>query len=263
MAGTNRVAVVTGASSGIGLEIARELIDKGFDVIVTAEDAGLTAAAQELALTGSRVDAVQADLTTREGLDSLVEAVHAVGRPVDALVLNAGVANAGPFVETPLEGDLEVVALNVTAVVYLAKKLVPPMVERGEGAVLVTSSVAGTMPGPWYATYAASKAFELSFAEAVRHELKDTGVTVTALVPGPTDTEFFEDNDMEDLPVGQGPKDDPVKVAKEAVKGLLKGDDKVVVRSFKAKMQAATGAVLPPKAQAAVHASTTKPPEKD
>lgn len=258
---TNQVAVVTGASSGIGLEIARELIDKGFDVIITAEDDKLDAATHELALTGARVDAVRADLTTREGLDTLVEAVHAVGRPVDALVLNAGVANPGVFVETPLEPELDVIALNVTAVVYLAKKLLPPMVERGEGRVLITSSVAAQMPGPYYATYAASKSFGLSFAEAIRQELKDTGVTVTALLPGPTETDFFDDNDMHGMPVAEGPKDDPAKVAENAVEAMLKGKDKVVVRSFKAKMQAVTGALLPQKGKAAVHGATTKPPE--
>ena len=259
----NRIAVVTGASSGIGLEIARELIDRGFDVIVNAEDAQLETAAQELALTGARVDAVRADLRTSEGVDTLIEAVHAVGRPVDVLVLNAGVANPGPFIETPLEDDLDTIALNVTAVVVLAKRLVPPMVERREGRVLVTSSIAATMPAPYNAMYAASKSFELSFAEAVRGELKGTGVTVTALVPGPTDTEFFEANDMVDTPLGRGPKDDPAKVAKEAVDGLLDGKNKVVVRSFKAKAQAILGAVLPQPAKAAVHGRATKPKDVD
>jgi short-subunit dehydrogenase len=259
----NKIAVVTGASSGIGLEIARELVDRGFELLVTAEDDRLTAAAQDLALTGARVDAVRADLTTPEGLDTLVEAVHGVGRPVDVLVLNAGVGNGGPFLETPLEADLGVIALNVTAPVHLAKRLVPPMVERGRGRVLVTASVAATSPGPYYATYAASKAFGLSFAEALRHELAGSGVTVTALLPGPTDTAFFEASGMEDTRVARGHKDDPVKVAGEAVDGLLAGKDKVVVRSFKARAQAAMGTVLPARAAAAMHALSTKPRRKD
>jgi len=258
----NQIAVVTGASSGIGLELARELLDHGFDVIVSAEDDALTAAAQELALSGARVDAVRADLTTSEGVETLVEAVHAVGRPVDVLALNAGVANGGPFLETPLERDLEVIALNVTAVVHLANRLVPPMVERREGRVLITSSVAAEMPGPYYATYAASKAFTLSFAEALRHELKDTGVTVTALLPGPTDTDFFESSGMEGTPVDRSGKDDPAKVAREAYEGLMKGKGKVVVRSLKTRAQTALASVLPQPASAAVHAASTKPPEK-
>ncbi len=256
----NRIAVVTGASSGIGLEIARELVDRGFDLLVTAEDDRLEAAARDLSLTGARVDAVRADLATRAGIETLVEAVHGVGRPVDALVLNAGVANGGPFVDTPLEDDLRVVALDVTATVHLMKRLVPAMAERGEGRVLVTSSVAATMPGPWYATYAASKAFVLSFALAVRHELRSTGVTVTALLPGPTDTAFFAASRMEGTRVARGPKDDPARVAKEAVAGMLAGREKVVVRSLKASAQAAAGSLLPDRAKAALHAWATRPP---
>lgn len=259
MTDPNRIAVVTGASSGIGLEIARELVDHGFDLLVTAEDDRLDAAARELSLTGARVDAVRADLTTQEGLETLVEAVHGVGRPVDALVLNAGVANGGPFIETPLEDDLRVVALDVTATVHLAKRIVPAMAERGEGRVLVTSSVAATMPGPYYATYAASKAFGLSFAQALRHELASTGLTVTALLPGPTDTAFFRASGMERTPVARGPKDDPAKVAREAVAGMLAGRGKVVTRSLKARAQAAAGSLLPDRAKAALHAFSTRP----
>ncbi|AEG44202.1 SDR family oxidoreductase [Isoptericola variabilis] len=175
--------------------------------------------AAELALTGARVDAVRADLTTPDGLQALVEAVHAVGRPVDVLVLNAGVANGGAFLDTPLEDDLAVVALDVVAPVHLAKRLVPPMVERGGGRVLVTWSVAATMPGPYYATYAAAKAFGLSFAQALRHELRRTGVTVTALLPGPTDTAFFAAGRMQGTRLARGPKDDPARVARDAGAG--------------------------------------------
>jgi short-subunit dehydrogenase len=252
------IAVITGASSGIGLEIARELAGRGYDLILCAEDAAIEGAAQELVAAGATAQAVRADLTTTDGLEALVSAVRAAGRPLDVLALNAGIANAGPFLETPLEDDLAVVALDVAAVVYLAKRLLPAMVERGAGRVLITSSVAALMPGPNYATYAASKSFELSFAEAVRHELRDTGVTITALMPGPTETPFFEDNDMDEMRITDTRKDDAAKVAREAVEGLLKGDDKVVVRSLKAKMQAALGAVLPQRAGAAVHSTTTK-----
>jgi short-subunit dehydrogenase len=255
----NRIGVVTGASHGIGLELARELIDHGFDVIVTAEDDALTAAAQDLALTGARVDAVQADLRTEEGREKLVEAVLAVGRPVDVLALNAGVGNVGPFVDTPMENDLDVVAVNVTAVVHLAKRLVPPMAERGQGHVLITSSVASTMPGPYYATYAASKAFGLSFAEALRHELKKTGVTVTALLPGPTDTDFFTGGGQTRTPMGKAPKDDPAKVARDAFTAMMNGKDKVVVHSVKSKAMSAMGAVLPQKAKTALHGASNKP----
>jgi short-subunit dehydrogenase len=253
------LAVVTGASSGIGLALATTFAEHGFDLLVTAEDDGVRTVAAELDGDGSTARAVQADLTTAEGVQTLVDAVQGSGRPVDALALNAGVGHGGPFVETPLEGDLEVIALDVVAPVRLAKALVPAMVSRGEGRVLFTASTASLMPGPYYATYAASKSFVLSFSEALRHELKDTGVSVTALLPGPTDTGFFERADMTETRVGRGPKDEPAKVAAEAFDALMAGRDKIEVHSLKVRSQTAAAAVLPDRAKAAMHAGFTKP----
>jgi short-subunit dehydrogenase len=178
---------------------------------------------------------------------------------VDLLALNAGVVVGGPFLETDLERDLALIQLNIGSVVHLAKRLLPAMVDRGEGRVLVTSSVAATMPGPYYATYAASKSYLLSFAEAIRYELKDTGVTVTALLPGPTDTEIFDRGGMQNTRVNEGPKDDPAEVAQEAFKALMAGDDKVVAGSVKNLLQTAAARVSPEKFKAAQHAAQTKP----
>ena len=187
-----------------------------------------------------------------------MEAVQGLGRPVDVPGLNAGVGAAGPFVETSLEDDLRLIALNVTSVVHTAKLLLPTMVRRGSGAVLVTSSVAGTMPGPWYATYAASKAFLLSFAEAIRYELDGTGVSVTALMPGPTDTDFFERAGMTGRVVDDMSKDDPADVARDGIEALLRGDDHVVAHSWRNKAQAALLKGMPERAKATVHAQMTK-----
>ena len=253
------LAVVTGGSSGIGLELARRFAEEGFDLVVAADEPQITLAADALSAAGNAVQAVQTDLGTAEGVQALVDAVQATGRPVDALALNAGTGAGGAFVETPLEGDLRVIAVDVVGTVRLAKALVPAMVRRGAGRVLVTSSTASLMPGPYYATYAASKSFVQSFAEALRHELDDSGVTVTALLPGPTDTAFFARAGMEDTPVGRGPKDDPADVADQAFEAMMDGKDKIEVRSLKTKMQSAAAAVLPDRAKAAVHAAFTKP----
>ena len=251
------LAVVTGASSGIGLELAKELAARHYHLVVCAEDDELAVAADGLRRSGVPVQAVRADLATAEGTQRLVDAVGDYGVPVDVLALNAGIGVAGPFVETPLADDLRLLALNITSVVHTAKKLVPEMVARGRGRVLVTSSIASLMPGPWYATYAASKAFLLSFAEALRYELKDTGVTVTALMPGPTDTEFFDRAGLQDAVVSAQSKDDPADVARMGIEAMLAGDDHVVASSFKDKLQAlAKGAPEPLKA--AMHARLTQ-----
>jgi short-subunit dehydrogenase len=258
------LAVVTGASSGIGLHLAAELARRGHDLVVCAEDEALDDATASLAQTARRVVIpVRADLATVDGVERLVTEVAAVAKPVDVLVLNAGVAVSGPFVDTPLEDDLRLVALNVTSVVHTAKRLLPDMVRRGEGAVLITSSVAGTMPGPWYATYAASKAFLLSFAEAIRYELADTGVTVTALMPGPTDTDFFRRAGMEDTVVDDMHKDDPADVARDGIDALLRGDDHVVAHSWRNKVQAGLLKGMPEKVKAATHAQMTKDKHAD
>jgi uncharacterized protein len=252
-------AVITGASSGIGRELARQFAQHGFDVLVSAEDDELSEAVADLSTIGPRVDSVRADLATADGVERLVAAVAATGRPVDALALNAGVGNSGSFVDIPLADEERLIALNIGSTVALAKKVLPGMVARGSGRVLFTASVASTMPGPYYATYAASKAFVLSFAEAIRHELKDSGVTVTALMPGPTDTEFFDRADMDDTPVADAKKDDPAQVAQDGFDALMAGKDHVVAGSRKNKLQTAAGKMLSDPAKAAMHARMTQP----
>ena len=263
-AGGRPLDLVMGASSGIGLELARQFVEHGYDVVINAEDGELAAAEASLAGQGAEVRAVRADLSSHDGVEALWAAVAAGGRPLDAVALNAGIGVNGDFTrDIPLEDDLRLVAVNVTAVVHLAKRVLPGMVERGAGRVLITSSVAATMPGPYYATYAASKAFLQSFAQAIRHELKDTGVTVTALQPGPTETEFFERAGMQDTKVAAADKDDPAEVARQGFEAMLAGKDHVVAGSRKNKAQVAGGRLLPETAKAAMHAAQTKPGEGD
>jgi short-subunit dehydrogenase len=259
MSDANGLAVITGASSGIGLELARQFAEHGFDLIVAAEDDELTAAAGSLDGADVQVDAVRVDLATPAGVEQLYERIQASNRPVDALALNAGIGSGGAFVETELEDELKLVDLNVRSVVHLAKLVVRDMVARGEGRVLITSSIASTMPGSFQAVYNASKSFDQSFALALRNELKDTGITVTSLMPGPTDTEFFERAEMLDTKVGSGDKDDPVDVARDGFEALMAGDERVVSASLSTKIQARAGRVLPDSVKAEMHRKMAEP----
>lgn len=251
---TRPLAVVTGASSGIGLELARQLAEHGFDLVVAAGSTGIATAAVELAEAGGQVEPVQVDLATYEGVEQLCAAVVATGRPVEALAINAGIGAGGDFTrETDLDDELRVIALNVVSAVHLAKRLLPAMVTRGSGRVLFTSSQVSTMPGALQAVYAASKSFVQSLSEALREELKDTGVTVTALMPGATDTNFFHRAKMDHTRVGSAPKDDPAKVAQQGFDAMMAGEEKVMAGSLLTRAQTAAAKVLPDRLKAAMH----------
>lgn len=259
------LAVVTGASSGIGYELAVQFARAGFDLIVAAEDQDITTAAGSLQEFGSgpgvQVMPVQADLATFDGVEELCAAVAGAGVPPEALAINAGIGVSGDFVrDNELADELRLVNLNVTSAVHLAKRVLPSMIAQGSGGVLFTSSIAATAPGPYHATYAASKAFLLSFAEALGYELRATGVTVTALMPGPTDTEFFDRAGMQDTPLGRmDDKDDPAKVARQGFEALMAGKDHVVAGSLRNKAQAVVTRLVPDAAKARMQARMTKP----
>jgi short-subunit dehydrogenase len=255
----SRCALVTGASSGIGLELARQCIDSGFDVVLCAEDAAIHSAARALGSDGRVTIPVQADLRTRRGFQALADAVVATGRPVDALLLNAGVGVGGGFIETSLEAELDMIALNCNHTVTVAKLLAPAMVARGEGKILITGSVVSTAPSPYQAVYGATKAFGMSFSEALRVELADSGVTVTVLQPGATDTNFFARADMLDTRVGQAEKDDPGPVAKRGFDAMMDGKDSVLGGSFAQRVQGLANEVLPETFKAKQVAKSTKP----
>ncbi|MDQ4091879.1 MAG: SDR family NAD(P)-dependent oxidoreductase [Actinomycetota bacterium] len=252
-------AVVTGASSGIGFELAKQFAQNGFDLLVTAEDGGLGSAAEQLGSAGTQVHSVQADLSTYDGVERLYAAIAATGRPVSAAALNAGVGQGGAFIDTDLADELRIIDLNVRSTVHLAKRLLPEMVARDDGKVLITSSIASTMPGPFQAVYNASKSFLQSFAEALNDELKDTKVTITSLMPGPTDTNFFHRADMDDTNIGQGPKDDPAQVAKQGFDALMEGKGKIIAGSVMTKAQGVASSVLPDKLKAAAHRKMAEP----
>jgi short-subunit dehydrogenase len=253
------LALVTGASSGIGLELAHQFAQHGYDLIIAAEDAALTVAAGQLEALGAQVETVQVDLATDEGVAELVDHVRMADRPLDAAALNAGVGRGGAFVDNPLEDELQIVDLNVRSTVQLAKPLVREMVARRHGRVLFTSSIASTMPGSYAAVYNASKSFVQSFAVALRDELRGSGVTVTSLMPGPTDTLFFRRAEMESSHLARGSKDDPAEVARMGYEALMQGRERVVASSLRSKLQGRGSRLLPDSAKAALHRWQAKP----
>jgi len=252
------LALVTGATSGIGLELARQLAERGHDVVVAARSDRVDDP-ELLGDHGKPVLAVQADLATHVGVENLAEQVRSLGRPLDVLAINAGMALGHRFVDRPVEEHLELVDLNVRGSVHLAGLLLPHMAAQGRGHVLITSSIAAVSPGPYQATYNASKAFMLMFAEALREEMKDSGLTVMALMPGPTETEIFEKGDMDDTRLGQTSKDDPSEVAREALDALFAGKDQVVTGSIRNTVGALISKVVPERVSAVVHSKITEP----
>lgn len=259
------LALVTGASSGIGFELARQFASNGYDLVICAESSSIHEAARALENEGGRVHSVQVDLRSYEGVEKVYAEACAMGRAVDAVAINAGVGVGGEFVgETRLEDELAMIQLNVVSTVHLAKRVAQDMVARGSGRILITASVAGTMPTPLEAVYGATKAFDLSFAASLRHELKDTGLSVTALLPGPTDTEFFERAGLEDTNVAEdAKKNDPADVAKQGFEALMAGKDRVYgATSLATKLQGMAARFMPESAKAAMHQKLAEPKSK-
>jgi short-subunit dehydrogenase len=259
-------AVVTGASAGIGLELAKQFASHGFDLLIVSRGQGLDEAARELRALGAEVVTQAADLRSYEEVESLAQVIRAAGRPLDAIAINAGVGAGGAFVpgvaarSTSLEDELALIQLNVASVVHLAKRVLPAMVERGQGRVLFTSSISGTTPVPFEAVYGASKAFVLSFAEAIRNELKDTGVTITTLLPQQTETNFFHRAGEDDTKVGAGPKADPSEVARQGFEALMAGRDKVFGGGASVSLEGRVlNRVLPDSMKAERHARLSRP----
>jgi short-subunit dehydrogenase len=243
--GSGKLALVTGASSGIGLELARLFARDAYDVVLVSENrAELESAARELRESASgKIEVLEADLATDAGPRKVFEGVH--GRTVDVLVNNAGIGVYGDFTrETSFERELEMIRLNVIGTTHLTKLFAPLMVERGEGRILFTASVASKMPTPLLNVYGATKAYVYEFAMGLREELSDTGVSVTALMPGPTDTNFFDRADAQDSKIVDEKLTDPATVAEAGYAALMRGDAKVVT-PLKYKVQTAINQVVP------------------
>ncbi len=253
------LAVVTGASSGIGFELAKQFAQNGFDLVVAAESDDIDTAAHSFEQLGAKVESVQVDLATYDGVKRLYDRIKSLDRPVEAIALNAGVGVGGEFAKTDLQVELNLIELNVASTVHLAKRIINDMLPRGKGKILFTSSIVSQMPSPFQAVYAASKAFVHSFAEAIRNELKDTGITVTALMPGATDTNFFDRAGLENTKVGEMKKDDPAKVAKQGFDALMAGKDSTLAESLVTKIGGAIGSLLPDTVTAEMNRKINEP----
>jgi short-subunit dehydrogenase len=260
---TRPLAVVTGASDGIGYELAKQFADNGYDLLVCAEDGGIVEAGQAFGGSGAQVETAQIDLASLEGVRALYDRIQALGRPVEAIAINAGIGVYGDFArETKLEDELRMIDLNVISSVHLAKLVLHDMVARNAGKVLITSSVVAVIPATFDAVYGATKAFLYSFSEALRDELKDTEITITCLMPGATETNFFHRAGMDDTKVGQAKKDDPALVAKQGFEALMGGKDKVVGGSLKNKAQVAAARILPDQVTSRMHRKMAEPADK-
>jgi uncharacterized protein len=254
----NKFAIITGASTGIGFELATLAAKNGYDILVVANEPLIDAAAADFKQFGTDVQSVNADLSTIDGVDTLLSAAD--GRQIDLLCANAGHGLGHGFLDQEVRDWRMVVDTNITGTIYLLQKVLPAMVARNDGKVLVTGSVAGYIPGAFQAVYNGTKAFIDSFTEALRNEIKESdGVTLTTLMPGPVDTEFFDRADMLDTSVGADPnKRDPADVAKDGWDAVMGGKPSVF-SGLKTKIQGVLANVTPGSVLAEQHRKMAEP----
>lgn len=250
-----KLAIVTGASSGIGLEIAKLAAKDRYDLIVAADEPLIDAAAGLRDL-GVQVQSVEVDLATDGGVHRLL--VAAGDRPIDVLVANAGQGHGGAFIEQPPESWKHTVATNVTGTLALVQPVLRQMLGRGQGRILVTGSIAGYVPGSFNAVYNATKAFIDNFFAAVSDEISDTGVTITVLKPGATETDFFRRAEMLDTEVGRQQKADPADVARTGWRAMLDGE-RSVVHGLMNKAAVLGAGIMPERIAAGLHRVIAKP----
>ncbi len=258
----NPLAFVTGASSGIGYNLAKVLGERGYDLVITAESDRLDKAEADFRALGTNVFAIKADARRRDEVDRVWTAIKATDRPLDVACINAGIGEGGLFAtETSLDQELDIVQLNCASTVHFAKYIAADMVARKAGKILFTASIASQMTAPREAVYAASKAFVLHLAKALHFELKDDGVTVTALQPGPVDTDFFHRAHMDDTDAGtKGKKQsEPYDVATQGIDAMFDGKENVYAAATMVKIEGAIMGLVPDSIQAAMHEKMAKP----
>ncbi|PHQ64125.1 MAG: oxidoreductase [Sphingobium sp.] len=257
----NQLAIITGASTGIGFELAHIAAKEGYDLLVAADEPLIEASAADLRRHGVTVRSLEVDLSTLDGVDQLLAAAE--GRPIDLLCANAGTGTGHAFLEQDIALWRRSIDTNITGTVYLLQQVLRSMVARDAGRVLITGSIAGFIPGSFNAVYNSTKSFINNFADAIRDEIKDAkGVTITTLMPGATDTEFFARADMLDTDVGTREKADPAKVAQDGWEALMAGHAHIV-SGWKNRLQAAAAHVVPAAILAAQHRDMAEPGSAD
>jgi short-subunit dehydrogenase len=255
---SNKFAIITGASTGIGFELATLAAKSGYDLLVVADEPLIDAAAADFEQFGTQVESIEADLSTIDGVDQLLEA--AGGRQIDLLCANAGRGLGHGFLDQDVADWRKVVDTNIIGTAYLLQKVLRQMVARDDGKVLVTGSIAGFIPGSFQAVYNGTKAFIDNFTDALRNEIKESkGVTLTTLMPGPVETEFFDRAGMMDTSVGASDsKSDPVDVAKDGWDALMSGKASIV-SGWKNKLQVAAANITPVGILAEQHRKMAEP----
>lgn len=246
MSDQKKYALVTGATSGIGKEIAKLLANDQYNLIIVGRKQNeLNDVANELKLGNNiEIKTLEKDLFNRTAVFEVYDEINAQGIQPDILVNDAAQGQYGLFVDNDINRELDIIQLNISAVVILTKLFLKDMVARGAGKILNVASIAGKVPGPYQAVYHGTKAFVHSFSQSIRSELQDTGVTITSLLPGPTDTDFFNKADMQDSKIVQQDMSDPADVAKDGYDALMAGDD-MVISGFKNKVQVAMSNITP------------------
>lgn len=254
-------AVITGASSGIGLELAKQFGEYGFELLIVSGSEEIFEAQRTLEDMGYIVEALETNLATYAGVENLYRRIQSYGKNLDAIAINAGVGVGGDFTETSLREEINLINLNVISAVHLTKRILPDMKMHGQGRIMFTSSIASQMPSPFEAVYGASKAFLTSFGESLRNELKGTGVTVTILMPGATNTNFFHRAHMDDTKAGAEMKysNDPSEVARQGFEAMMAGKESVFSESLMTKLQGYALKILPERAKASFHRKWSEP----
>jgi short-subunit dehydrogenase len=257
---TRPLAFVTGGSSGIGYELAEQLAQHGHDLAISGSSERVHASANGLRELGVQAWSHQADAATYDGVESFWRFIESLGRPVDVAVLNVGIATGGAFADTALEDHLKVLAVNVTGTTHMAKRVVDHMVANGRGRILIVSSVSATTPTPYEGVYGATKAFGYSLAETLREELRGQDISVTALLPGATDTDFHSNAGMGDnTAIGREQKFPKEEVARLGYEGLMAGDDMVAGGGDDVREAIERNRTTPEPVKAAAHAQRTRP----